>query len=84
MWVYGKRYIEAAALWRVAWYVGAGIASTGFVFGGVIDWPLCVSLTAGLACGSYGGTRYGLRRGERWVRAFIIAVLLTTSLWLFF
>ncbi len=74
IWVYGKSYINASALWRVSSYIGALGGAAILIVGGVVDWPLCIALGAGFMIGSYFGTVFGLKKGEGWIRFIVIAL----------
>jgi uncharacterized protein len=78
--VYGKSYIAASAMWRVAGYIGNLMAAIIFVTYGLIDWPLAIALGLGFMFGSYFGTTYGLRKGESWVRIVVLVVIFASAI----
>jgi uncharacterized protein len=82
--VYGKSYISASAMWRVAGYIGNLVAAIIFVIYGLIDWPLAIALGAGFMFGSYFGTKYGLKKGESWVRIIVLVVIFASAAKLLF
>ncbi|MBS3142062.1 sulfite exporter TauE/SafE family protein [Candidatus Woesearchaeota archaeon] len=84
MWVYGKSYISASALWRFASYIGTCLASIVFIVGGAVDWKLFFALSVGLMLGSYFGTQYGLKKGEEWIRYIVLLVVIGCAVKLIF
>jgi uncharacterized protein len=82
--VYGKSYISASAMWRIAGYIGNLIAAAIFVWAGIIDWQLAVALAIGLMLGSYFGTKYGLKWGEKWVRVVVLILVFVGAIKLLF
>ncbi len=84
IWLYGKTYIGAAALWRIAGYIGGLAGSIIFIWKGVVDWQLWVALSLGFMLGSYFGTRYGLKKGNQWVRIAVIVVAGASAIKLIF
>lgn len=80
MLVYGKTYIGASALWRLAAYLGNLGAIFIFLLHGAVDWWLWIAITPGMLLGSYFGTHYGLRKGERWIRWIVIVVALGSGI----
>ena len=83
-WLYGKTYIGASSLWRVAGYFGGLVASVIFILKGIIDWQLFIVLTAGFMFGSYFGTHFSLWKGEKWTRYFVIIVAIASAIKLLF
>jgi len=74
IWVYGKDFIQAASVSRVATYVGGFVSATIFIVSGHVDWVLYIPITLGLVLGSYFGTLYGLKKGPKWVKYVIIVL----------
>ncbi|MFH0970432.1 MAG: sulfite exporter TauE/SafE family protein [Candidatus Diapherotrites archaeon] len=72
--IYGKNYINAAGLWRISSYFGGLGSSVVFIWSGIVDWQLCLVLSAGFLIGSYFGTIYGLKKGVARVRYLVIAL----------
>lgn len=77
-WLYGKTYLGAAAMWRIAGYLGGLAGSVIFIVKGVVDWQLLVPLALGFMLGSYFGTHFGLKRGEKWTK-YLVLVVATAS-----
>ncbi|MGV8161913.1 MAG: sulfite exporter TauE/SafE family protein [Candidatus Nanoarchaeia archaeon] len=75
VWIYGKTFISASALWRTASNISTIFSAIIFIVGGIVDWQLCISLMLGLALGSFFGTKYGLKKGETWVKYVILVVI---------
>ncbi|MGV8169080.1 MAG: sulfite exporter TauE/SafE family protein [Candidatus Nanoarchaeia archaeon] len=74
IWLYGKTFISASALWRLAANISSIFSAAVFIIGGIVDWQLCIALLLGFAFGSFFGTRFGLKKGEKWVRYIVIIV----------
>jgi uncharacterized membrane protein YfcA len=55
-----------------------------FIAGNAVDWGLCLACALGLALGSFFGTRYGLRKGEEWMRTLVLLVIFASALKLIF
>jgi uncharacterized protein len=76
IWVYGKDFIKAAAVSKVATYIGGLIGVVIFILSGYVDWILYIPITLGLLSGSYFGAIYGLKKGTTWVKYIIIIMSL--------
>jgi uncharacterized protein len=84
IWLYGKSYIGSSALSRPASYIGSALASVIFIVAGVVDWGLAAVLAIGFGLGSYFGTKYGLKKGERWIRTIVLLVVFASAVKLLF
>lgn len=84
IWIYGKSYIGASAIWRISSYLGTLGGIFIFVASGIVDWSIVASLGAGFMAGSYFGTQYGLKKGESWIRYLIIALAFGAAIKLIF
>ena len=84
IWVYGKNFIAASALWRTASNISALFSAIIFVISGVVDWQLCILLIVGFMIGGYFGTRYGLKKGEQWVRYIVLIITFAGGIKLLF
>lgn len=81
---YGKTYISASALGKTTSYIGTGIASIAFIISGVVDWQLFIVLVLGFLLGSYFGTHYGLKRGEKLIRFLVLIVIFASAIKMIF
>lgn len=81
---YGKSYISASALGKTASYIGTGIASVLFVVTGVIDWKLFAVLVPGFLLGSYFGTHFGLKKGEKWIKILVLLIVFASAVKILF
>src|SRR3989344_4118254 len=79
MFVYGKSYISSSALWRIAIYLGSAVAAAVFIIGGAVDWMLFIALAIGFGLGSYLGTKYGLKKGEEWIRYIVLITIFASA-----
>jgi len=84
VWIYGKTFISASALWRIASNISAVFSAIIFIVGGLVDWELCIALMLGLALGSFFGTKFGLKKGETWIRYVILIVIFAGAIKLLF
>ncbi len=72
VWTYGKDFIKAAAVSKVATYIGGLTSAAIFIVSGYVDWVLYIPITLGLLGGSYFGAIYGIKKGAKWVKYVII------------
>lgn len=50
-----------------------------FVFSGKVDWLLGIVLAAGNAIGAYLGGVFSVRKGDKWIRVFLVVTVLILS-----
>ncbi|MFH1409886.1 MAG: sulfite exporter TauE/SafE family protein [Nanoarchaeota archaeon] len=81
---YGKTYISASALTKAAHYIGAGIASIVFIISGVTDWQLVAALAISVLLGSYYGVKFGIKKGEKWIRYAVLVVVFASAIKMIF
>jgi uncharacterized membrane protein YfcA len=84
VWIYGKTFISASALWRTASNISSIFSAIIFIVSGIVDWQLCIALMLGLAIGGFFGTKFGLKQGENWVKYIIILVIFAGAIKLLF
>lgn len=60
------------------------IAFIFFAIKGLVVWDLALLMVVGAIVGGYGGARLAKRVDQNYIRAFVIAVGLFVSMWLFF
>jgi uncharacterized protein len=84
IWIYGKTFISSSALWRIASNIASIISAIIFIIGGAVDWQLCLAFIPGLALGSFFGTKFGLKKGETWVRWIVLIVTFAGAIKLLF
>jgi uncharacterized membrane protein YfcA len=77
---YKKSYISASIVGKVTLYIGANMASFVFIFGNAVNWELSLALFVGFVLGSIFGVRFGLKQGERWIRALVLVVVLASAI----
>ena len=75
LFVYKKSYIASAAVRSVAGFGGAVIGAGMFIYYDLINWHYVILLFAAGAFGNYFGVRYGINRGEEWVRRIVLVVV---------
>ena len=61
-----------------------GMALIYFMIRGLIVWPIALLMAAGAVVGGYVGARVAKRVNQQYLQAFIVAVGLFVSAWLFF
>jgi uncharacterized protein len=59
-----------------------GVAVAMFALGGIVNWPVALTMAAGGVLGGYAGSRLAQRVGQRGVRHAIVAVGLASFVWL--
>jgi uncharacterized membrane protein YfcA len=84
IWIYKKTFISASALGRIASNISSIFSVIIFIIGRIVDWQLCLSLMAGFALGSFFGTKFGLKKGESFIRYIIIIVTFLGAIKLLF
>lgn len=60
------------------------VAAAAFAVGGLVDWPVALSMAVGASTGGYLGSRTAQRVPQRAVRMAIIAIGLGSGVWLMF
>ena len=58
-------------------------AAATFVFSHLVDWPTAISMAVGAIAGGYLGSRLAQRVPKQVVRALVVLIGLSASLWLF-
>jgi uncharacterized membrane protein YfcA len=59
-----------------------GVAVVLFALGGIVNWPVALTMAAGGVLGGYAGSRLAQRVGQQRVRHAIVAVGLASFVWL--
>ncbi|UCC24915.1 MAG: sulfite exporter TauE/SafE family protein [Gemmatimonadales bacterium] len=60
------------------------LALAGFAMNGMVDWALGVSLAGGNLLGGLLGVRLNVRKGQDWIRAVVVAMVLVFAVRLWF
>jgi uncharacterized membrane protein YfcA len=60
-----------------------GIAMVAFIVAGVIQWPLALLMAVGAIVGGYGGAAVARRLDPAWVRAVVIVISVTLTIYFF-
>lgn len=81
---YGKSYISASALGKATSYIGTGVAAITFIIAKVVDWQLFIALIPGFMLGSFFGTHYGLKKGEKFIQLLVLVVVFASAIKLIF
>lgn len=81
---YGKSYISASALAKTTSYIGTGVAAITFIVAKVVDWQLFLALIPGFMLGSFFGTHYGLKKGEKFIQSLVLLIVFASAIKLIF
>jgi uncharacterized protein len=71
------------AIKTVLAFIINGVALVYFIAKGLVVWRIAILMAAGAVIGGYAGARLAKRVDQKYLRAFIVAVGLFVSLWLF-
>jgi len=64
--------------------VYTGVALGVFVWEGKVDWVLGLTLAAGSSIGGWTGSRWSVKKGDRWIRYFLVITVLAMAVKLWF
>lgn len=81
---FGFTVIKANATHLFPWLLLSIVASTVFALNGLIDYQLAAILFLGMLLGGYLGARFAIKKGDRWVKAGFIVIIILSSLKLIF
>jgi len=73
-WLWGETLTAASANAKVVNFASNLAALLGFTVSGMVLWPVALPMAAGQLVGGWCGAHVTIRRGDRWVRQFVIAV----------
>ncbi|MCH8327428.1 MAG: sulfite exporter TauE/SafE family protein, partial [Candidatus Marinimicrobia bacterium] len=65
----------SAAIRKVAGYSGSIISSILFINLGFVNWYYVLLTFIGSGLGGYFGVKYGIKKGESWVRRLMLIVI---------
>ncbi len=83
--IFGQTFIESAGTRKVLTLLSNFIATIVFLMAGIINYTYFIVLFSSTVIGSYVGSAYAIKKGEKWVRnLFIVVVLLMAIKLLFF
>ena len=60
-----------------------GVAVITFIIGGLIYWPQAILMVIGAILGGYFGAFFARKIDQRWVRAFVILVGVSMTIYFF-
>ena len=81
---YGKTYIEAAAIQKAINFWQTFITTFFFIALLLVDWLLLLVLVITSSIGTYVGTKFVLRKGERYLQILLVIVVLASAIKLIF
>lgn len=58
------------------------VAAAVFAASDLVNWPIAAAMMAGAIAGGYGGSRLAQRVSQSWVRRMIVAIGLSSGVWL--
>jgi len=77
---FGQTFTQSAANRKLFGMTSSLVAILVYTTSGIINWAFGFTLFAGMAIGSYAGTSYGLRKGDRWIRGLFIVIVLASAI----
>jgi uncharacterized protein len=75
----GLSLLQGAAIARLAGFIVSVAGSVSFLFLGLIRFPEGIALGAGYALGAWFGVRFGLNRGQGYIRVLLLLIALVTA-----
>lgn len=73
--------INALKIFIVLIYMSASLFV--FIYHGQIDWFIGIFLSLGNGIGGLIGTKFAIKKGDKWIRAFLIFSMIFMSIYLF-
>jgi uncharacterized protein len=84
MYFFGFTIIEANATDLIAWYLLTIISLVIFAINGIVNYAVGIPLLIGGVIGGYIGAHTAIKKGNRWVRALFVPVIIFSGLKLLF
>ena len=81
---FGETFIQSMGTRKILAMSGLIFSSIFFIFAGLVLFEIAIPLLITGALGGYMGARFAMKRGEKWVRIFFIAIAFIMALFLFF
>ena|SRR3989338_6644446 len=81
---FGFTFIESNATKRIPGFVTASIALLIYMFNNVVHYTFGIAMLLGMTFGGYLGTHLAIKKGNVWVKAILIAVLIAFGVKLLF
>jgi uncharacterized membrane protein YfcA len=81
---FGLTYLESAALRKIQGLAMGIVSLLIFAWNGLIDVPISLVLVPSMVLGSFIGSRYALRKGDRWAQIVFLGVVFFAALQLLF
>lgn len=76
---FGQTFLEAAGTRKVPGLAVTILTLAVFALGGIVDWTVGGVLLIGMLLGSLTGATYGIKKGDGWVRALFIVMVLASA-----
>ena len=74
--VYGQTILESSGNRRLTVLASNVLATTLFIIGGYVNYPLAISMLIANALGGWFGARFYLRRGDEKVKVFFFSIVM--------
>lgn len=84
LFIYKKSYIASAAVRSVAGFGGALIGSAIFIYYDLVNWHYAILFMLAGAIGNHFGAKYGIHKGEEWVKRIVLIVIIVFGLRMIF
>lgn len=81
---FGQTYLQSTATRKIQAFGIGVIAVPLFAWHGIIDLPIALTITPAMILGSFFGSRYALRKGDRWVQMLFFLIVLMAGFQLLF
>ena len=75
----GYTFTKSAALSRVIGFITSFVATIVFAYSGLINYAYGLSLGAGFAIGAWIGVGVGLKKGDKYIKALFIGIIILTT-----
>lgn len=82
--VFGQTFLESAGTRKILTLASAFIASIVYIISGIVNYAFFVTLFTATIIGSYLGSAYAIKKGEKWVRSLFIIIVLLMAVRLLF
>lgn len=81
---YGKTYIESAAIQKAINFSQTIVTTIVFIFMFFIDWKVLITLIISSGIGTYFGTKFALKKGNKFLQYILIIVIFISAIKLIF
>jgi hypothetical protein len=82
--LFGHTFLESAGTRKIILLSIGILASIVYYFNGLIDWTYAIVLFAAMRSGAYFGTKFGVKKGDEFVRILFFIIVLVLAIKLLF